>query len=158
MMFIAFLFAVVCLKDIKYEEDVETTSAQTNKLTVKEIFLTTLKYYPKMIPLLGVIILDGINLGIQTSSILHLVPADTTNHDTLAGILVIVYGVGSLLGSYAGAKLCDKYRLRNVAIGGVLLYGISCIGIFFAAIAVWYPFTVFVSFLYGIQYCYIVGC
>ena len=156
MMFIAFLFAVICLKDIRYEEEVESTP--TTKLTVKEIFLTTFKYYPKMVPLLGMITIDGINLGIQTSSILHLVPKDTTNHDTLAGILVIVYGVGSLFGSYAGAKLCDRFTLKNVAIGGILLYGISCIGIFFASIAVWYPFTVFVSFLYGIQYCYIVGC
>ena len=111
-----------------------------------------------MLPLLGIIVIDGVNVGIQTSTILHLIPETETSHDLKSGIIVIVYGIGSLIGGYLGAKLCDKHRLRNVAMLGVIMFGLSCIGIFIASLVSWYPLTLLVCLFYGVQYCYIVGC
>ena len=96
------------------------------------MFLNTIKYYEVMKSCLGLIFLDGINMGIQYSVLLHLVPTtDDQKHDELfSGIAVIVFGIGTLLGGYLGGKLCDKFQLKKVAIASVILYIISCVSIY----------------------------
>ena len=84
-----------------------------------------------MLPVLGLIFLDGINIGIQTSTIIRLIAQtdDRANDSLLAGIAFIIFGVGCLVGAYVGSKLCDKFQLKRVASIGVILYVLSCLTI-----------------------------
>ena len=156
---LAFLFAVLLIKNIKYEE-VEEADQTEPEMTWKHILFSTLKFYPTMLPILGLVFLDGTNIAINASTIIHLITkTDDKDHDDLfAGIAIITFGFGSLIGGYVGGKLCDKFRLRRVALVGVLLYGIMCTSVFAASFISSYPLTLLVFFYFGFQYSYITGC
>jgi predicted MFS family arabinose efflux permease len=58
---------------------------------------------------LGLISLDGISLGVISGTMLRLLPKQNTNQDNLlAGVALMIYGVGCIIGGYLGGKLCDK--------------------------------------------------
>ena len=110
--------------------------------------------------MLGLILIDGLNLGIQASSIIHLITKtdDKTHDDLLSGIAIMVFGVGTLFGGYIGGKLCDKLKVKKASIGGVIFFGISCSGIFIASFFNWYPLTLIAFLFFGFQYSYITCC
>ena len=153
---LGFLFAAVFLSNIQLAES-ETEKTQ---LTCKHILLSTLKFYPTMLPVLGLIFIDGINLAVQSSTIIHLITKtkDKTHDDLLSGFAIISYGFGSLIGGYVGGKLCDKFQLKTVAFVGVLLFGLCCSTMFVASFINLYPVTLFVFLFFGFQYSYITGC
>ena len=74
-------------------------------MKVKEILLSTLKYYPTMIPVLGAIFVDGLNIGVQTSTLLRLIPITHDKDKDLlySGFCLISSGTGSFIGGYLGA-------------------------------------------------------
>ena len=113
-----------------------------------------------MLSILGLIFIYGINLAVQSNTILHLINRtdDKAHDDLLSGIAIISFGVGSLLGGYAGGKLCDVFQLKRVAMVGVLLYTLSCLAIFTGSFINEYPFTLAVFFENGFQHSYISGC
>ena len=129
-------------------------------MTCKYILFSTLKFYPTTLPILGLVFLDGTNIAINASTIIHLITkTDDKAHDDLyAGFAIITFGFGSLIGGYVGGKLCDKFRLKRVALVGVLLYAVCCMSIFVASFIGFYPLTLFVFFYFGFQYSYITGC
>ena len=112
-----------------------------------------------MASMLGLIFIDGLNLGIQASTIIHLITdAGDKNNDLFSGIAIMVSGVGSLAGGYAGGKLCDRFKPKKVALAGVLLYASCCMTFIGASFLKWYPLTLAVFFYYGFQSSYIGGC
>ena len=117
---------------------------------------STLKFYSTMLPVLGLIFVDGMNIGIQSNTLIHLIPK--TDDDLLSGIAIISFGVGSLIGGYVGGKLCDKFTLKRVAVVGVLLYALGCLSILAGSFIDKYPFTLVVFFWNGFEYSYITGC
>ena len=155
---LAFVFGAFFIRDIKDEEQ-ETTEEKV-KLTWKHVLLSTLKFYPAMSSLLGLIFIDGINIGIQSSTIIRLITKtdDKGHDDLLSGIAITCFGVGCLVGGYAGGKLCDRFQLKRVAMVGVLLFGLSCLTILAASFISWYPLTLGVFLFYGFQYSFITGC
>ena len=100
------------------------------------------------------------SIGIQSSTLIHLVPKtdDKAHYDLLPGIVIISFGVGSLIGGYVGGKLCDKFTLKRVAVVGVLLYALGCLSILAGSFIDKYPFTLVVFFWNGFEYSYITGC
>ena len=129
-------------------------------MTCRHILFSTLKFYPAMVPMLGLIFIDGLNIGIQASTIIHLITnADNKeNDDLLSGIAIMVSGVGSLAGGYVGSKLCDRFKPKKVALAGVLLYASCCLTFMAASFLKCYPLTLAVFFYYGFESNYISGC
>ena len=72
----SFVFAVFFIKNIKEPEEKSTFS----DLSLKEILIATFRYYPTMISILGMIFIDGINIGIGASTLTHLIPK--TNNES----------------------------------------------------------------------------
>lgn len=101
-----------------------------------------------MLSILGLIFIYGINLAVQSSTLIHMIAKtdDKEHDDLLSGIAIISFGVGSFIGGYAGGKLCDLFKLKRVALVGVLLYAISCSAIFAGSFLDEYPFTLAVFF------------
>ena len=156
---VAFLFAALFIKNTKHQEKEAKEETKTTR-SWKQILFSTLKFYPTMLPVLGLIFVDGMNIGIQSNTLIHLIVKtdDKAHDDLLSGIAIISFGAGSLIGGYTGGKLCDKFRLKRVALVGVLLYVLCCLSIFAGSFIKEYPFTLVVFFYYGFQYSFITGC
>lgn len=78
---------------------------------------------------LGLVFLNGINIGVTTSTMLHLLPmTDDAHQDRLnAGICLILHGIGCLTGGYFGGKFCDKFKIKLSSTIYVFLYCVACI-------------------------------
>ena len=113
-----------------------------------------------MISVLGFIFIDGINIGIQTSTILKLIPMtnDEQKDKLNLGIMIIVKGVGCLVGGYAGASICDKFKTKRVIALSIGMYGISCCLIWIGSWVDNFYFTLGIGFCFGIQYYFISSC
>ena len=109
---------------------------------------------------LGLIFVDGITIGIQYTTLLHLVPNtdDKKHDDLLTGFAVIAFGIGCIVGGYLGGKLCDVFKLKFVARTAVAMFVIGCILIFVGDILEFYPFTIFVCFYIGVLELYTQAC
>lgn len=83
---------------------------------------------------LGLIALDGLNLGVITSTMLHLLPSvdDKKQNSINAGVTLIVCGFGCIIGGYLGGRLCDKLRIRISCTVLVYFYLISALFSIFA--------------------------
>lgn len=95
----------------------------------KSAALSTLKFYPIMKFTLGLIILDGTNMGVATSTMLHLVPkTNDKKQDSLnVGFCLILYGCGCVIGGFLGGKLTDRLRIRISSVSVLYLYCFSCL-------------------------------
>lgn len=119
-----------------------------------------MRFYPIMVSVLGFIFLDGINIGIQTATILRLIPMtdDEQNDKIRVGIMIIVKGTGCLIGGYLGAFICDKMRIKRVIFLSIILYSISCALIWAGSFVENYYFTLGIGLFFGIQYYFISSC
>ena len=64
---------------------------------------------------LGCMFLDGINVGVSSSFMLHLLPKtdDKTQDNLNAGYCLLAFGVGCVIGGFLGGKLCDIMKAKN---------------------------------------------
>lgn len=78
---------------------------------------------------LGLIILDGTNIGVVTSTMLHLTPKvqDKKESNLNAGFCLLAYGFGCVIGGFLGGKLTDRLRIRISSVIILALYLISCL-------------------------------
>ena len=79
---------------------------------------------------LPLILIDGANMGIKTSTMLHLMPTvegNTKQNNLNAGICIIIYGVGSTIGGYLGSKLCDKLKIKKSSLFIMTIFCLSCL-------------------------------
>lgn len=78
---------------------------------------------------LGLIFIDGINIGVTTSTMLHLMPEyeDKQQNSFNAGTCLFFYGLGCSIGGYLGGKLCDKLRIRISSTIALYLFCASCL-------------------------------
>ena len=85
---------------------------------------------------LGLIILDGTNIGVTTSTMLNLMPKieDKSENHLQSGICLILYGCGCILGGYLGGKLCDRLRIRLSSMIVIYVFFMTCLFSMFAEI------------------------
>ena len=78
---------------------------------------------------LGLILLDGTNIGVVTSTMLHLTPKldDKKQNNLNAGFCLILYGIGCVIGGFLGGKLTDRFRIRVSSVGALLVFFIVCL-------------------------------
>lgn len=69
--FLAFLFSAVFVKDIDAPHLIQESLPQK--------LCNMVRFYPNMKPLLGLIFIHGINIGVTTSTLFHLMP-HTSSH------------------------------------------------------------------------------
>ena len=119
-----------------------------------------MKFYPTMLPLLGLVLADAINYGIQASVLYRLIPksGDRQKDDLITGLAIICFGIGCIAGGFLGGKLCDKFKLKNVASFGALLYGLCCLGIFGASFVESYVLVFIIYGFFGFEFSFIEGC
>ena len=70
-----------------------------------------------MISILGMIFIDGLNIGVQASTLLRLVPITHDKKKDLlySGFCSISSGLGAFFGGYLGGKLCDKFGVKLIS-------------------------------------------
>lgn len=75
------------------------------------------------------ILIDGINLGVSTSTMLHLAPKveDKKQNSLNAGFCLLMFGCGCTLGGFLGGRLSDRFRIRLSSIGIMLIYSLCCL-------------------------------
>ena len=119
-----------------------------------------MKFYPTMLPLLGLVLIDAVSSGIQASVLYRLIPksGDRQKDDLYAGFAIICLGVGCITGGFLGSKLCDKFKLKKVASFGVLLYGLYCLSIVGASFVESYVLALVIYGFAGFQFSFIEGC
>lgn len=85
---------------------------------------------------LPIALLDGINVGVTTSFMLHLLPStnDEQQDNLNAGLCEILFGVGAIVGGYLGGMLCDIIRVRYCCLIAVCTYFLGCFLSIFADI------------------------
>lgn len=76
--------------------------------------------------ILMLIIIDGVNVGLMTSTYIHLVPTHHLPAELAFGYCLISMGAGTMIGGYFGGKLCDVIRVQRVASLCVIAYVLSC--------------------------------
>ena len=133
---------------------------EQDQITVKTILFSTLRFYPTMLPVLGLVLTDAMNYCIQISVLYRLVPksADQETNDLLTGLGIICFGVGCIVGGFLGGKLCDKFQLKKVASFGALLYGLCCLSILGASLAESSALALGIYGFAGFEFSFIEGC
>jgi predicted MFS family arabinose efflux permease len=119
----------------------------------------TLASIPEMYPVLLVLVIDGVSLGVYSSEITHLIPKDTDPDlvNKVAGVAMIVLGVGSTVGGFACGKVADWAGGLFAGRLGLGCWVGSC-GCFLLALhwpQLW--LTLLASFLWGFSLFYIEG-
>ena len=81
-----------------------------------------------MIPVILILVLDGISLGIFSNQVVKLIPYEDSkqNLNKKAGIVVILMGIGTIIGGYLSGIISDKIKIKRT---GFLLVGfflLSC--------------------------------
>lgn len=78
---------------------------------------------------LGLIFIDGINIGVTTGTILHLMPKneDQKQDDFNAGTCLFMYGIGCVIGGYIGGRVSDRFKIKLSSTIALLLYSFSCL-------------------------------
>jgi hypothetical protein len=116
---LAVVFAALFLPDIPDQQK----SGSAGKM-----LLDTVRSYPVMVNALGVIWIEGICLGVLSTTILHLVPhTDDHKADELrVGFCLIAQGVGSLVSGYTGGRLCDVLKIKQVGFVVLTVYVCNC--------------------------------
>ena len=113
-----------------------------------------------MVSVLGMIALYGFNIGVQTSTLLRLIPiTDDKKQDLLhSGFCIISSGVGAFFGGYLGGKLCDKFEIKSVSTASICLnivvYGLILVASLVEQLAL----SLVVSFVFGFQFYFLTGC
>ena len=127
---------------------------------MKTILFSTLKFYPTMLPLLGLVLVDAMNYCLQVSVLYRLVPKSDDHHanNLFIGFGIICFGVGCMVGGFLGGKLCDKFKLKNVASVGALLYGLCCLGILGVSFVESYALALIIYGFAGFEFSFIEGC
>lgn len=100
---------------------------------------------------LGLIVLDGLNLGVITSTMLHLLPSlDNKKENTLnAGLTLIVSGFGCVIGGYLGGRVCDKLRIRLSSTILLYFYFVSSLFSIFASLIMQIWSAMIACFIWG---------
>lgn len=116
----------------------------------------TIMFTPKMYAVLLVMILDGYCTAVYSSEIPKLIPPDTDPDqvDKLAGITIIVLGVGSVIGSLSCGKVADKCGGLLAGRANLIIWVFACICFI---VAQQYPHLAFAqvaAFLWGFSLSY----
>lgn len=90
-----------------------------------------------MYAVLPFLLIDGFSMGINSSQIVHLIPAsvDKDMFDKYAGIETIILGVGATIGGYLSGLLTDKTGTKTSGRIGIFMWLVS-IGIFLLALKI----------------------
>ena len=90
--------------------------------------------YYTMRNLLPCILIDGINVGVSSSFMLHILPKiDDEKQDNLnAGYSLMGFGFGCVIGGFIGGKICDYIRAKSSIIVGMAIYTVCCVTFFIA--------------------------
>ena len=87
-----------------------------------------MSFYPKMKFALPLVFVDGLNIGTTSVIMLKIMPEypDEKKENLLAGICLIGFGVGSMIGGYLGGKLCDRFNIKTTTCGSLVTFFVSC--------------------------------
>ena len=99
--------------------------------SIKQYFLNFLSFAYKMRHFIPIIVLAGLLISFNSSSLSHLLPhgsaQDNKKNDTRIGIVLIFYGIGNVLGGYTSGHLCDRIPEKiRVGIYGLIGMLIAC--------------------------------
>ena len=113
-----------------------------------------------MVSVLGMIALYGFNIGVQTSTLLRLIPITNDKKQDLlhSGFCIISSGVGAFFGGYLGGKLCDKFDIKLISTASICLNAIVFGLILFASLLQELAISLIVSFIFGFQFYFLTGC
>ena len=112
--------------------------------TAKESLTNIFSYYPKMLPILSFAVLDGVSSGFGASTMIHLFPEKYKNDQIVFAIYLSIAGVGTIIASFLGGKVCDAYPMKKGAIMLICWYLIGCL-VSYLAYFVGSIYLVFVS-------------
>ena len=100
---------------------------------------------------LGYSCIDGINVAISVTTLLHLYKStgDQKKDELLAGIVLLAYGFGCMLGGYMGGRLCDYLAVKKTAFLGMFVFLFSCLMSILVSLVDIFPLSCFVGFLWG---------
>lgn len=87
-----------------------------------------------MLPVLCMLLLDGIVLGMYCNQVIRLMPeeSDELKRNRLAGIITIFIGLGSMCGGLLSGVICDRIGLLNTGRFTLLFYFLSASANFIA--------------------------
>ena len=114
---------------------------------------------------LPLVFIDGLNIGTTSVIMLKIMPdyADEKKSNLLAGICLIGFGVGSMIGGFLGGKLCDRLSIKTVTSGSLVAFFISCCitlgGYFYSSIVVtWVNCFCWGFSMYSLTACLLIIC
>lgn len=101
---------------------------------------------------LGLIFIDGINLGVTTSTMLHLMPTvdDHKENSFNAGICLLFYGFACIIGGFAGGKISDKLKIKLTSTLFLYLFSMVCLYTILAALMKQMWMAMLGCFLWGL--------
>jgi hypothetical protein len=79
-----------------------------------------------MLPILLIMMIDGLCLGIQSNQMTKLIPKEEDSFRLKAGVLTICIGVGSIISSYLTGFLTDKVGLKTTSRVMIGTYLFTC--------------------------------
>lgn len=100
---------------------------------------------------LPMIWIDGINVAVTSSYMLHLLPKvnDKYQDNLNVGICEICFGFGCIIGGFLGGKLCDLLHVKLCCIWVNIVYSMTCILSIIAAIFPSFAIAAICCFLWG---------
>ena len=121
--------------------------------SISAAFQKTFTFYPITKHILLLIAVEGIQMGIVTLTLVHMLPHNSSYFISTIGM--ISYGVGSLPSGYLGARMTDIFSYRACAMSVLVLFWITCA---LSVCAVWSQelwISILVFFLWGfcLDYC-----
>lgn len=107
-----------------------------------------------MLPVLVMLILDGIVLGMYCNQVIRLMPTynDEQEKNRMAGIITIFIGFGCMCGGYLSGFISDKFGLLNTGRFTLVFYLLSAVITFIAIYYESYWFVCLVGFMWGCSY------
>jgi sugar phosphate permease len=117
------------------------------------------RYYPKMISVLFILLIDGVCLGIYSSQITHMIPYenDLSVRNKKAGFCTILLGVGATIGGFLSGYLSDKMKIINAGKISIFFFIMGCIVNYITVQIQSFPLTLFAAFTWGFQLFYLEG-
>ena len=113
--------------------------------------------YYTMRNLLPCILIDGINVGVSSSFMLHILPKiDDEKQDNLnAGYSLMGFGFGCVIGGFIGGKICDYIRAKSSIIVGMVIYTVCCVTFFIASFFKSLAFSIVCCLMWGLSMYYL---
>ena len=79
---------------------------------------------------LFLVVLDGLAVGVTTSSLVHILPLNSS--DLTTGLSTFAFGFGSITTTYLSTRLSDFIRYQYEGFGIIMSFIFCCFGSFFA--------------------------